>query len=146
MMLYAWDHELLQTIFTLFTSQSSGTGLSVSCEGFFSTMEMIQQSLSTFRSYMLLSALLCYLTHQSVPFFLSKCTELLTWLLQIFTLSLMDVFCFIRLKMTLFTYSFNCLLWVHSNSFQMQMAYLESTPDFLKFFYLCLIGEEIMKK
>ncbi len=49
-------------------------------------------------------------------------------------ISLMDLFCFWSLTIVCFTCmerSFDRMMWVHSNSFQMQMTHLESTPDFL---------------
>ncbi len=49
-------------------------------------------------------------------------------------ISLMDLFCFWSLTIVCFTCmekSFDRMMWVHSNSFQMQMAHLESTPDLL---------------
>ncbi len=47
-------------------------------------------------------------------------------------ISLMDLFCFWSLTIVCFTCmerSFDCMIWVHSNSFQMQMAHIESTPE-----------------
>ncbi len=49
-------------------------------------------------------------------------------------ISLMDLFWFLSLTIFCFTCmkrSFNRMMCVHSNSFQMQMALLESTPDLL---------------
>ncbi len=49
-------------------------------------------------------------------------------------ISLMDLFCFLSLTIVCFTCmesSFGRMMWVYSNSFQMQTAHLESTPDLL---------------
>ncbi len=49
-------------------------------------------------------------------------------------ISLMDLFCFWSLTIICFTCmerSFDRMMRVHSNSFQMQLAHLESTPDLL---------------
>ncbi len=70
--------------------------------------------------------------------FFSECTKMLIWPLWLFLLwmdfSLMDLFCSWSLTIVCFTCmerSFDCMMWVHSNSFQMQTAHLESTPDLL---------------
>ncbi len=47
---------------------------------------------------------------------------------------LMDLFCSWSLTDSLawkLESSFDCMMWVHSNSFQMKIAHLESTPDHL---------------
>ncbi len=72
-----------------------------------------------------------YVAELSSVFFFSECTKLMIWPLLKFLLSQMDLVCFWSLTIICFTLygSFDCMMWVHSNSFQMQMAYLESTPD-----------------
>ncbi len=91
-------------------------------KGFFFTMERILRSSIT--------VVLCgrpgLFMLQSSPVrssFFSECTKLLICPLLMFllSLSLMDLFCFWSLTIVCFT----CL----ENSFQMQMAHLESTPD-----------------
>ncbi len=66
---------------------------------------------------------LCCWAHQCVLFF-SECTKLLIWSLRMFLLSLWWI-CF-----TCMESSFGCMMCVH-NSFRMQMAHLELTPDLL---------------
>ncbi len=78
--------------------------------------------------FMLLSSLVRYCFSQNVPncwFGHSECSCYL---------SLMDLFCSWSLTIVCFTClerSFDCMMWVHSNSFQMQTPHLESTPDIL---------------
>ncbi len=52
--------------------------------------------------------------------------------LNVPAISLMDVFCFWSLTLVCFTCmerSFDRMMWVHCNSFQMQMSHLQSTPE-----------------
>ncbi len=49
-------------------------------------------------------------------------------------ISLMDLFCFWSLTIVCFTCmekSFERMMWIHSNSFQMHMEHLELTPELL---------------
>ncbi len=70
----------------------------------------------------------------SAFFFFSECTRLLIWPLLIFLLSLWWI-CFVFEANNRLFHLYGQILWlhdvVHSNSFQMQMAHLESTPDLL---------------
>ncbi len=76
-----------------------------------------------------------YVSEITDAFFFYQCTKLLIWpLLNVPAISLMDLFCFWSLTIICFSCmesSFDHIMWVHSNSFQMQMAHLESTPDLL---------------
>ncbi len=71
----------------------------------------------------------------SAFFFSQNVPKLLIWPLLMFLLSLWWIcFWFWSLTIVCFTCterSFDCMIWVHSNSFQMQMAHLESTPELL---------------
>ncbi len=74
--------------------------------------------------FMLLSSPVCS--------FFSECTKLLIWALLICYLS--DGFVLFFKPNNCFTCmesSFDHMMWVQSNSFQMQMAHLESTPELL---------------
>ncbi len=85
-------------------------------------------------SFMVVQAFLCCRAHQCFLFFLKmyQTVDLVTP--NVPAISLMDLFCFWSLTIVCFTCmqsSFDCMIWVHSNSFQMQMAHLESTPGLL---------------
>ncbi len=86
--------------------------------------------------------LLCCPLWTSSPFYVAELTRVFFFLRMYQTvdlatpnvpaISLMDLFCFWSLTIVHFTCmerSFDCMMWVHCNSFQMQMAHLEWTPD-----------------
>ncbi len=74
----------------------------------------------------------------SRPFYVAELTSAFFFFLRMYqtvdlacpnvpAISLMDMFCFWSLTIVCFTCmesSFDCMMWVHSNSFQMQMAHL----------------------
>ncbi len=100
-------------------------------KGFFFTMERVHLSSTTVvlrgrpGLFLLLSSLVC-------SFFLRMYQTVDLATLNVLAISLMDLICFWSLTIVCFTClesSFDRMMWVHS--FQMQMAYLESTPDLL---------------
>ncbi len=82
-------------------------------------------------SSMDIQSILCCWAQQC--FFFSECTKLLIWpLLCSYYLS--NGVCFWCLTIVCFSCMeifFDCMMWVQSNSFQIQMAHLESTLDIL---------------
>ncbi len=103
-------------------------------KGFFFTMERILRS-STTVVLRHIQAFLCCWAHQCILFFffsMYQTVDLATP--NVPAIFLMDLFCFWSLTIVCFTCmesSFDCIMWVHSNSFQMQMPHLESTPELL---------------
>ncbi len=72
--------------------------------------------------------------HQCILFFLRMYQTVDLATPNVLAISLMDLFCFWSLTIVCFTCmesSFDCMMRIQSNSFQMQMAHLESTPDLL---------------
>ncbi len=94
-------------------------------KGVFFTMERILRSFPT----VVLCGRPCvhfYVAELSALFFFLRTVDLVTP--NVPAISLMDLFCFWSLTIVCFTCmesSFNRMMWVHSNSFQMQMAYLK---------------------
>ncbi len=100
---------------------------------FFFTMERVLRSSTTVvlcghpGLFMLLSS-------PVLSFFSLKMYQTIDLATNVAAISLMYLFWFWSLKIICFTCmqsSFDCMIWVHSNSFQMQMANLESTPGLL---------------
>ncbi len=101
-------------------------------KGFFFTMERMLWS-SLLLSSVDVQVFLCFWSHQCGLVF-SECIKLLIWLLM-FLLSLSDgSVLFLKPNNHLFLL-YGEILWLHdvlhSNSFQIQMTHLESTPDLL---------------
>ncbi len=121
--LWQWQAYLLESVLLL-----AGC-----CERVFFTMEMILWSSTT--------VVLCgrpglfmLLGSPVHSFFLRMYQTVDLATPNVPAISLMDLFCFWSLTIVCFTCmerSFDRMMWVHSNSFQMQMTHLESTPDFL---------------